>query len=124
MDVAGFASGIFDLSERLIDRVAIGAIGVDLLHQRKCDAELLFAKCQNLFWCTGLLLSELIGRKANNVKALGFILGVKRLKHSRANILGTVLTKFDLNKSTYGYGYDYNYSYSYGGTTGDARESA
>ena len=43
--------------------------------------------------------------------------GLKRLRHSRANILGTVLTKFDLNKSNhgYGYGYDYAYSYNYGG---------
>ncbi|TDG12866.1 polysaccharide biosynthesis tyrosine autokinase [Seongchinamella unica] len=40
--------------------------------------------------------------------------GLKRLQHSRANVLGTVLTKLDLNKSSYGYGADYGYAYSYG----------
>ncbi len=41
---------------------------------------------------------------------------LKRLQHTRANVLGTVLTKLDLNKASYGYGgsYDYAYSYNYG----------
>ena len=43
--------------------------------------------------------------------------GLKRLRHSRAHILGTVLTKFDMNKSGYGYGYDYHYSYEYGASS-------
>ena len=51
--------------------------------------------------------------------------GLKRLRSSRANILGTVLTKFDLNKSSYGYGYGYDYSYSYSyGTKDESRARA
>lgn len=43
---------------------------------------------------------------------------VRRLTGSRANLLGVVLTKFDLKRLGYGYGYnyDYNYSYAYGDT--------
>jgi len=39
--------------------------------------------------------------------------GMKRLMHSRANVLGMVLAKFDINRSGYGYGYGYGYSYNY-----------
>ena len=51
--------------------------------------------------------------------------GLKRLQHSRANVLGAVLTKFDLNKSSYGYGGDYGYAYSYDyGADNESRRSA
>lgn len=38
---------------------------------------------------------------------------VKRLQFSRACLIGTVITKFDVQHS-YGYGYGYGYGYSYG----------
>jgi succinoglycan biosynthesis transport protein ExoP len=38
---------------------------------------------------------------------------VKRLQFSRAALIGTVITKFDVQHS-YGYGYGYGYGYSYG----------
>ncbi|QFU74626.1 polysaccharide biosynthesis tyrosine autokinase [Halioglobus maricola] len=50
--------------------------------------------------------------------------GLKRLQHSRANVVGAVLTKFDLNKASYGYGGDYGYSYSYSYGVDDERKSA
>ncbi|MEP5568713.1 MAG: polysaccharide biosynthesis tyrosine autokinase [Halioglobus sp.] len=50
--------------------------------------------------------------------------GLKRLQHSRANVIGSVLTKFDLNKSSYGYGGDYGYAYSYSYGVDDERKSA
>ena len=49
---------------------------------------------------------------ANSTRSGAIEAGLKRLQHSRAHIIGTVLTKFEMNKS--GYGYDYNYSYEYG----------
>ena len=49
---------------------------------------------------------------ANSTRNGAIEAGLKRLQHSRAHIIGTVLTKFEMNKS--GYGYDYNYSYEYG----------
>lgn len=39
--------------------------------------------------------------------------GMKRLHHSRANVLGAVLAKFDMARTAYGYGYGYNYQYTY-----------
>ncbi len=67
--------------------------------------------------------ATLVVAAAGQTRRGGFEAGIKRLRHSRANILGTVLTKFDLSKSSYGYGgygYDYAYSYSYGGASEDA----
>jgi polysaccharide biosynthesis transport protein len=49
---------------------------------------------------------------ANSTRSGALEASLKRLCHSRANILGSVLTKLDLNKSSYGY--DYHYSYDYG----------
>ena len=45
--------------------------------------------------------------------------GLKRLRHSRAHVIGAVLTKLDLNKAAYGYDYHYNYNYSYGAAADD-----
>jgi capsular exopolysaccharide synthesis family protein len=56
--------------------------------------------------------TTLLVASANSTRTGAIEAGLKRLRHSRANILGTVLTKFDLNKANYGY--DYHYSYSYG----------
>lgn len=54
---------------------------------------------------------------ANSTRRGAVEAALKRLSHSRSNVLGAVLTKFDLSKASYGYGYgyDYQYSYSYGG---------
>jgi len=57
---------------------------------------------------------------ANSTRLGAVEAGLKRLRHSRARVLGSVLTKFDLSKASYGYGYDYQYSYSYGGTSAEA----
>lgn len=38
---------------------------------------------------------------------------VKRLRFARARLIGTVLSKFDADKSGYTYSYSYNYNYSY-----------
>jgi polysaccharide biosynthesis transport protein len=63
---------------------------------------------------------------AGHARNGGVEAGLKRLQHSRANVLGAVLTKFDLNKSSYGYGgdYGYAYSYSYGAEPETERKSA
>lgn len=53
---------------------------------------------------------------ANSTRTGAIEAGLKRLQHSRAHILGTVLTKYEMNKS--GYGYNYNYSYEYGAGAG------
>ncbi|MDO8862431.1 polysaccharide biosynthesis tyrosine autokinase [Haliea sp. E1-2-M8] len=54
--------------------------------------------------------------QANSTRQGAVEAALKRLRHSRANVLGAVMTKFDMSKSSYGYGYDYQYSYSYGAT--------
>jgi polysaccharide biosynthesis transport protein len=51
---------------------------------------------------------------ANSTRQDAVEASLKRLRHSRSNVLGAVMTKFDMSKSSYGYGYDYQYSYSYG----------
>ena len=58
---------------------------------------------------------------ANSTRTGAFEAGVKRLHHSRASILGTVLTKFDLKKS--GDSYGYGYGYSYGGDSDDGQRA-
>lgn len=53
---------------------------------------------------------------ANSTRQGAVEAAVKRLYHSRSNLLGSVMTKFDISKAGYGYGYgyDYQYTYSYG----------
>jgi len=67
--------------------------------------------------------STLLVASAGNTTRGALEAGLKRLQHSRAHILGTVLSKFDMNKT--GYGYDYHYSYDYGasGDAGDQQTS-
>jgi polysaccharide biosynthesis transport protein len=62
---------------------------------------------------------------ANSTRQGAVEAALKRLRHSRANVLGAVMTKFDMSKASYGYGYgyDYQYSYSYGATPEQAAES-
>jgi polysaccharide biosynthesis transport protein len=49
---------------------------------------------------------------------------VKRLQFSRASLIGTVITRFDVRHG-YGYGYDYGYGYGYGyGQEGGGAEKA
>jgi polysaccharide biosynthesis transport protein len=69
--------------------------------------------------------ATLLVAAAGQARNGGVEAAIKRLSHSRANVLGSVLTKFDLNKSSYGYGGDYAYAYSYSyGAGPDSRESA
>lgn len=53
---------------------------------------------------------------ANSTRQGAVEAALKRLRHSRANVVGAVMTKFDMSKARYGYGYgyDYQYTYSYG----------
>lgn len=62
---------------------------------------------------------------ANSTRQGAVEAALKRLRHSRANVLGAVMTKFDMSKASYGYGYgyDYQYSYSYGATPEQAAAS-
>jgi len=61
---------------------------------------------------------------ANNTHKGAVEAGLKRLQHSRANVLGTVLTMHEMNKAGYGYDYNYNYNYDYGsGSDEDEDES-
>lgn len=55
---------------------------------------------------------------ANSTRQGAVEAALKRLRHSRSNVLGAVMTKFDMSKASYGYGYgyDYQYTYSYGAT--------
>lgn len=54
---------------------------------------------------------------ANDTRKAAVEAGLKRLQHSRANVLGMVLTRYQMNKAGYGYDYNYNYQYEYGGDT-------
>lgn len=49
---------------------------------------------------------------------------VKRLRFARARLVGTVLSKFDTDKSGYTYSYSYNYSYDYAGGGIDAAKTS
>ena len=62
---------------------------------------------------------------ANSTRQGAVEAALKRLRHSRANVLGAVMTKFDMSKASYGYGYgyDYQYSYSYGASPEQAAAS-
>ena len=55
---------------------------------------------------------------ANSTRKRTFRVAVRRLQVVRANIIGTVLNKFDRREAGYGYGYGYGYSdyeyYGYG----------
>jgi capsular exopolysaccharide synthesis family protein len=58
---------------------------------------------------TGCLLVVEVGQTTRaNVQA-----AVRRLQMANGHILGALLTKFDVRKSTYGYGYTYSYEYDY-----------
>jgi succinoglycan biosynthesis transport protein ExoP len=50
---------------------------------------------------------------ANSARRGGVEAGLKRLQQARANVLGMVLSKYDLTRANYGYGYGYGYSYNY-----------
>ena len=52
--------------------------------------------------------------EAHGVKARVARLAIGRLRQGRAQMLGTVLTKFDFKRAHFGYGYDYGYGYGYG----------
>ena len=64
-----------------------------------------------------LAQATLLVAAANSTRTGASEDGLKRLRHSLANILGTVLTKFETHKSSY----DYKYSDGYGGQ-GDGQE--
>lgn len=67
--------------------------------------------------------ATLLVAAAKSTRSKALEAGIKRLRqHARSNIIGTVLTKFDLEKAGMGYGYGYEYQYSYGpSTTGGSR---
>jgi len=50
---------------------------------------------------------------ANSARRGGVEAGMKRLQQARANVLGMVLSKYDITRANYGYGYGYGYSYNY-----------
>lgn len=62
-----------------------------------------------------LLASEVEGviyvLEANATDRRMVKVAMKRLRSTRANIIGAVLTKFESKRSQYGYGYDYGYGY-------------
>lgn len=71
------------------------------------------------------LLSKSVGGvvfviESRGVPARGVNMSLDRLRDSRANLLGGVLTKFDDEAAGYGYGYGYGYGLKYGRTAGDA----
>lgn len=47
---------------------------------------------------------------------------IDRLRHSKARVLGALLTKFETDKATYGYGYEYGYGY--GDSAHQARDAS
>lgn len=55
--------------------------------------------------------------EANGVKMKGIEAGLQRVRASKANIFGAIVTKVSTQQSGYGYGYDYQYSY---GTKADS----
>ncbi|MEM1154955.1 MAG: polysaccharide biosynthesis tyrosine autokinase [Pseudomonadota bacterium] len=61
--------------------------------------------------------ATLLVAAAGSTRTGGIEAGLKRLRHTRTNILGTVLTKFPMDKANYGY--DYHYSYSYGASSAE-----
>lgn len=59
--------------------------------------------------------ATLLVAAAKSTRSKSLEAGIKRLRqHARSNIIGTVLTKFDLERAGMGYGYGYEYQYSYG----------
>ena len=52
--------------------------------------------------------------QARGVRARIARVAIARLKQANAQIVGTLLTKFDTKKTGYGYGYDYGYGYGNG----------
>jgi len=57
---------------------------------------------------------------ANATRKTAVEAGLKRLQHSRANVLGMVLTNYEMNKAGYGYDYNYSYNYEYGADRDEA----
>jgi capsular exopolysaccharide synthesis family protein len=54
--------------------------------------------------------------EANGTQKSMARVAIGRLRDASAQILGSVLTKFDSRRAYYGYGYDYGYGYGYGET--------
>jgi capsular exopolysaccharide synthesis family protein len=52
--------------------------------------------------------------EANGTQKTMAQVAINRLRDANAQILGTVLTKFDARRAYYGYGYEYGYGYGYG----------
>ena len=56
--------------------------------------------------------------EAGGVKGRAARFALERLRQSKANLIGIIMTKFDAKRAHYGYGYDYGYSY--GSTPGSS----
>ena len=54
--------------------------------------------------------------EARGVKARLARLALGRLRQARAQLLGAILTKFEVKRAHFGYGYDYGYGYGNGDT--------
>ena len=53
---------------------------------------------------------------ANSTSSSRARVSLGRLSGVDANVIGAILTKYDVKSSTYGYGYGYDYGYGYGRT--------
>jgi succinoglycan biosynthesis transport protein ExoP len=51
--------------------------------------------------------------QAGNIRRPAAIRAVNRLAEAQGNIVGAILTKFDVRRAEYSYGYNYAYSYGY-----------
>lgn len=51
--------------------------------------------------------------QAGNIRRPAALRAISRLSEAQANIVGAILTKFDVRRAEYSYGYNYAYSYGY-----------
>lgn len=51
--------------------------------------------------------------QAGNIRRPAALRAITRLHEAQANIVGAILTKFDVRRAEYAYGYSYNYAYGY-----------
>src|SRR5262249_30426305 len=80
LHVARLALGVGDRGEDLVDRVALVAVDVDLLHHREGDAVGRAAEGLDLLGGAGLLVTELVAREADHLEAARLVLLLERLE--------------------------------------------
>jgi hypothetical protein len=79
-NVAAVARGVGDVGELLVDRVASGAVDVDLLGHREADAVGGAAERLDLLGGARLLRAELVAREADDGEPARAVLGLQRLE--------------------------------------------